>query len=312
MFKFFPLLMMFSINALASDWSNPLTKDLFTDKLYKLAGTESRQGNGVLLLSCDVTEGVIQASVVIKKIPQVLISKKQDVIVKYRVGSKEFSQNIWSMSGFPTAVVEVPPQNISGFLIDLLGGIELIVTIDSDHGRYLFDSFSLLGVTDSMRGVFDYCGVSSKKLDISKAISKNDNDTDLVFYLDRYSELDPYLEKKEIVNTADSDLINRALGIESIGNRPPINRENLVFEPPNSSENGPWLLRIATFKNSKNASRLTEKLTQEGYPAHFITENDLYKVSVGPEIRYSVIESFRDEIERRFSLKGVVVKYSGD
>lgn len=71
-----------------------------------------------------------------------------------------------------------------------------------------------------------------------------------------------------------------------------------------------WVLQIATFKSKENAVRLVEKLKGENYDAYSLTTNSLYKVYVGPEFKRETSEKMREEIKKKFSLNGIVVKYS--
>ena len=71
-----------------------------------------------------------------------------------------------------------------------------------------------------------------------------------------------------------------------------------------------WVLQIATFKSKENAVRLVEKLKGANYDAYSLTTNSLYKVYVGPEFKRETSEKMREEIKKKFSLNGIVVKYS--
>jgi DedD protein len=71
-----------------------------------------------------------------------------------------------------------------------------------------------------------------------------------------------------------------------------------------------WVLQIATFKSKDNAIRLVDKLKDSNYAAYSLTTNSLYKVYVGPEFKRETSERMREEIKKKFSLTGIVVKYS--
>ncbi|WP_255824875.1 SPOR domain-containing protein [Marinomonas rhizomae] len=71
-----------------------------------------------------------------------------------------------------------------------------------------------------------------------------------------------------------------------------------------------WTLQIATFKSKDNSVRLVDKLKGANYDAYSLTTNSLYKVYVGPEFKRETSEKMRDEIKKKFSLNGIVVKYS--
>ncbi|NLQ18927.1 SPOR domain-containing protein [Marinomonas sp. M1K-6] len=71
-----------------------------------------------------------------------------------------------------------------------------------------------------------------------------------------------------------------------------------------------WTLQIATFKSKDNAHRLVEKLKAANYAAYSVTTNSLYKVYAGPELKREASEKMREEIKKKFSLTGIVIKYS--
>lgn len=71
-----------------------------------------------------------------------------------------------------------------------------------------------------------------------------------------------------------------------------------------------WTLQIATFKSKDNTQRLVEKLKKANYAAYSLTTNSLYKVYVGPEFKRETSERMREEIKKKFSLNGIVIKYS--
>ncbi|ETI62069.1 SPOR domain-containing protein [Marinomonas profundimaris] len=71
-----------------------------------------------------------------------------------------------------------------------------------------------------------------------------------------------------------------------------------------------WVLQIATFKSKDNATRLVQKLKDADYDAYSLTTNSLYKVYVGPVFKRETSEKKREEIKKKFSLNGIVVKYS--
>tara|TARA_R110001606_G_scaffold355428_2_gene506418 strand:+ start:1974 stop:2567 length:594 start_codon:yes stop_codon:yes gene_type:complete len=88
----------------------------------------------------------------------------------------------------------------------------------------------------------------------------------------------------------------------------------IVKEPVEKTASVPvadrWVLQIATFKSKENSVRLVEKLKGSNYDAYSLTTNSLYKVYVGPEFKRETSEKMREEIKKKFSLNGIVVKYS--
>jgi DedD protein len=79
-----------------------------------------------------------------------------------------------------------------------------------------------------------------------------------------------------------------------------------------SSNKAKWTLQIASFKSRSNASALVKKLQAANYPAYTITTKTLFKVYVGPEIKRTRSETLKQEIKKKFSLDGFVVKYSAN
>jgi len=79
-----------------------------------------------------------------------------------------------------------------------------------------------------------------------------------------------------------------------------------------TSKKAKWTLQIASFKSRSNASALVKKLQAANYPAYTITTKTLFKVYVGPEIKRTRSESLKQEIKKKFSLEGFVVKYSAN
>jgi hypothetical protein len=110
----------------------------------------------------------------------------------------------------------------------------------------------------------------------------------------------------------DSDLVDRALGnnsIELVSSSELNNSIEASLQPP---KDGDWTLQIATFKTSENALRLIRKLTQSNYPAYQTAQNNVFKVYVGSEVQREGMERFRVKIKKEFSLSGIVVRYSSD
>lgn len=79
-----------------------------------------------------------------------------------------------------------------------------------------------------------------------------------------------------------------------------------------TSKKPKWTLQIASFKSRENATSLVKKLQAANYPAYTITTKNLFKVYVGPEIKRSRSDSLKQEIKKKFSLDGFVVKYSAN
>ncbi|MEZ5504863.1 MAG: SPOR domain-containing protein [Gammaproteobacteria bacterium] len=74
-----------------------------------------------------------------------------------------------------------------------------------------------------------------------------------------------------------------------------------------------WMIQVGAFSSRDNAMGLQDKLKASGYPAFVRTSKGassiLYKVYVGPEIRRAHLESQKAELEAKFKLKALILKY---
>lgn len=74
-----------------------------------------------------------------------------------------------------------------------------------------------------------------------------------------------------------------------------------------------WMIQVGAFSSRDNAIGLQDKLKASGYPAFVRTSkgpsSTLYKVYVGPEIRRVQLESQKAELEAKFKLKTLILKY---
>jgi len=91
-----------------------------------------------------------------------------------------------------------------------------------------------------------------------------------------------------------------------------IKKAVVVKKLEKTAKKAKWTLQIASFKSRSNASALVKKLQAANYPAYTITTKTLFKVYVGPEIKRTRSESLKQEIKKKFSLEGFVVKYSAN
>lgn len=80
--------------------------------------------------------------------------------------------------------------------------------------------------------------------------------------------------------------------------------------PASSASTERWTVQIASFSQQSNATRLVDKLKKANYPAYSITTSSLFKVFVGPELDRDASDKVRDDIQKKFSLKGIVVKFA--
>lgn len=74
-----------------------------------------------------------------------------------------------------------------------------------------------------------------------------------------------------------------------------------------------WVIQVGAFSSEANAKGLQDKLKSAGYAA-FVkagksASGNLYKVYVGPEIRRMQLEQQKSELERKYNLKALILKY---
>lgn len=74
-----------------------------------------------------------------------------------------------------------------------------------------------------------------------------------------------------------------------------------------------WVIQVGAFSSEANAKGLQDKLKSAGYPAFVkgskAASGMLYKVYVGPEIRRTQLEQQKTELERKYNLKALILKY---
>ena len=74
-----------------------------------------------------------------------------------------------------------------------------------------------------------------------------------------------------------------------------------------------WVIQVGAFSSEQNAQGLRDKLKAAGYTA-FVKgikggNGPLFKVYVGPEIRRAQMEQQKTELERKYNLKALILKY---
>lgn len=79
---------------------------------------------------------------------------------------------------------------------------------------------------------------------------------------------------------------------------------------PAATPSGRWTVQVASFSKEDNAKRLVDKLKKANYSAYSVTTNSLFKVFVGPELDRDTSEKVQSNIQKKFSLKGIVVRFS--
>ena len=74
-----------------------------------------------------------------------------------------------------------------------------------------------------------------------------------------------------------------------------------------------WIIQVGAFASEPNARSLRDKLKGSGYAAFIKSaagaKGPIYKVYVGPEIRRAQLEQQKVELERKFNLKTLILKY---
>jgi DedD protein len=92
-----------------------------------------------------------------------------------------------------------------------------------------------------------------------------------------------------------------------------IARKNEVSPPHTMKPSKGWSIQLGTFASQSNAKELQNKLKNSGYPAYIKTKksgaSSLNVVLVGPKLDKSEAQVLRNNLEKQFKLKGVVIKY---
>ena len=74
-----------------------------------------------------------------------------------------------------------------------------------------------------------------------------------------------------------------------------------------------WIIQVGAFSSQPNADGLRDKLKANGYPAFVkpvkVAAGSLFKVYVGPEIRRQRADQQKLELEQKFQLKALILKY---
>ena len=74
-----------------------------------------------------------------------------------------------------------------------------------------------------------------------------------------------------------------------------------------------WSLRLGSFANEENATRLRGKLRDENYSSYILhaktNEGEIYRVFVGPSSSKESLARMNEEIEGKLKLKGRIVRY---
>lgn len=70
-----------------------------------------------------------------------------------------------------------------------------------------------------------------------------------------------------------------------------------------------WIMQVGAFSSQANANGLRDKLIATGYKAYSKKVGALYKVYVGPEIRKHRLEQQKNNLERDYKVKALILKY---
>ncbi|MFZ5600982.1 MAG: SPOR domain-containing protein [Pseudomonadota bacterium] len=74
-----------------------------------------------------------------------------------------------------------------------------------------------------------------------------------------------------------------------------------------------WIIQVGAFSSQPNADGLRDKLKANGYPAFVkpvkVASGSLFKVYVGPEIRRHRVDQQKLELEQKYQLKALILKY---
>ncbi len=85
-------------------------------------------------------------------------------------------------------------------------------------------------------------------------------------------------------------------------------------EAKNEYDKNAWVIQLATFSNQDNAKNLVKKLREEGFQAHIYPkkpkEGEFSRVVVGPNISKNQLEQQLVKIEKKFKLKGQMLKFN--
>ena len=96
----------------------------------------------------------------------------------------------------------------------------------------------------------------------------------------------------------------------------PVKGHSLLDSAP-LDENGvpiAWALQVASFGKRENAQSLIAKLEAGGYKAYMTdvkkaSGGKLIRVFVGPDLQHSKIKLYQSQLESRYKLKGIIVRY---
>lgn len=74
-----------------------------------------------------------------------------------------------------------------------------------------------------------------------------------------------------------------------------------------------FALQVATFEDDENAEKLRGEMLKAGYPAFVYKDSSKgktsYKVRIGPELEYSVLEKIKSDVKQTQKIDAFIVNY---
>lgn len=70
-----------------------------------------------------------------------------------------------------------------------------------------------------------------------------------------------------------------------------------------------WIIQVGAFSSAENAQKLRDTLIKDGYSAYLQKVDGLNKLYVGPEIRKYRLEQQKTDLENKYKLKVLILKY---
>lgn len=125
------------------------------------------------------------------------------------------------------------------------------------------------------------------------------------------SDSSPEAEAEQAAEETLEESLQEAEEVAVVESEPTFQRE-----VPSLDENGlpqGWSVRLGTFANAANAENLLNRLLEAEYKAYsrLITANEstMTAVFVGPWLERGRVEQFQQELQDRFQLNGMIVRY---
>lgn len=71
-----------------------------------------------------------------------------------------------------------------------------------------------------------------------------------------------------------------------------------------------WGLQLASFRDERNAKALQADLIEDGYKVYIRRSDSLVRVYIGPEMQRTRLETLKDSIKAKYSLDGMITRFS--